>query len=258
LKDTHGVSLWLTADTLAPTDGSGVATWSDSSPAGHDMTQDAAYREPTLHLNQINGLPVVRFDGVAGEEDFLARNQVTLPKGLTYAVVFRTKSTASGAGSFEGITPALPILADRSDNIQNGLGVDGGKGSFNSYVGPGSAVAAGKSTVNDGAVHFMIATHDTSSGAMKLYVDGTLEGTAEDSNYHALTGYSAIGSGFGASPTTDANKLYFQGDVAEVLAYDRVLSAEELPELEKYLVARYMPERAAGETAGKKKTEDSK
>lgn len=59
-----GCKLWLKADVLVLSDGDPVATWPDSSGLGNDATQATSGNRPTFQTNEINtSLPVVRFDG---------------------------------------------------------------------------------------------------------------------------------------------------------------------------------------------------
>lgn len=57
-------TLWLRAGDVAGATGDPVASWPDASASGRTTTQGNAYLQPLLQLNQINGRPVVNFDGV--------------------------------------------------------------------------------------------------------------------------------------------------------------------------------------------------
>lgn len=62
--------VWLKANAITGvTDGAALAAWNDSSTANHDGAQATAALKPTFHLNGLNGLPTVRFDGV---DDFMS------------------------------------------------------------------------------------------------------------------------------------------------------------------------------------------
>jgi hypothetical protein len=56
--------LWLKADAIVGlSDGDPVATWEDSSSANNDASQSTENKKPLYKTNIINSLPVVRFDG---------------------------------------------------------------------------------------------------------------------------------------------------------------------------------------------------
>lgn len=60
-----GCQLWLPADRITGlNNGDPVTTWKDESGNGRNATQDTAAKKPTYKRGIINGLPVVRFDGV--------------------------------------------------------------------------------------------------------------------------------------------------------------------------------------------------
>src|SRR5262249_3683840 len=65
---TNGLAVWLRADAGTITSGSALSQWSDQSTNNRHATQGTAGSQPTLVNGVINGLPVVRFDGV---NDFL-------------------------------------------------------------------------------------------------------------------------------------------------------------------------------------------
>jgi hypothetical protein len=48
-------------------DGDPVTTWADSSGNSRDLTQSTAGMKPTYQTNEVNGLPIVRFDGTDDE-----------------------------------------------------------------------------------------------------------------------------------------------------------------------------------------------
>ncbi len=68
-----GLSMWLDADDpnadgTQPLDGTSISTWTDKSVNGNDISQASSSRQPLYKLNQYNGRPVMRFDGV---DDYL-------------------------------------------------------------------------------------------------------------------------------------------------------------------------------------------
>ncbi len=77
-----------TLATPATADGDPVGGWKDHSRWSLHLRQATASKKPILKLNQLNGKPVLRFDGV---DDFLATAAQTLASPLTiYAVLRQT------------------------------------------------------------------------------------------------------------------------------------------------------------------------
>lgn len=58
--------LTLAADALSLTHGAAVSVWADTSGFERDAVQTVPVLQPSFATNVLNGLPVVRFDGVRG------------------------------------------------------------------------------------------------------------------------------------------------------------------------------------------------
>ena len=61
------IAFWYKADSLTLGDGASVASWSDSGSFANTLTQGTPANQPVFKTNQLNGYPVVRFDGVNDE-----------------------------------------------------------------------------------------------------------------------------------------------------------------------------------------------
>lgn len=63
--DIPGLKIWLKADAIGGlSNGDPVGTWADQSGNGNDFTQATGGLQPLWETNQLNGLPIVRFDGI--------------------------------------------------------------------------------------------------------------------------------------------------------------------------------------------------
>jgi len=68
--DVGGLLLWYKADSITGlNDGDAVSQWNDSSGQNNHAVQNTADNKPIFKTNIVNGLPVVRFDGV---DDFMS------------------------------------------------------------------------------------------------------------------------------------------------------------------------------------------
>lgn len=94
----------------------------------------------------------------------------------------------------------------------------GNNNGTDSYV-----LASGNNITNDGLWHHVAATRNSTTGELKVYVDGQLEGVASYS-----TGTIAS-SGTGAIGTDYHSKSYnYVGNIGYAKAYNRTLSADEI------------------------------
>ena len=72
--DIAGCQLWLKADAGITKDGSDyVSVWADQSGNGNDAVQATGASQPLWVDGQLNGEPVLRFDG---SNDFMSFNEV--------------------------------------------------------------------------------------------------------------------------------------------------------------------------------------
>ncbi len=227
-RDLDGLLLWLDASRLNLNHEDRVYTWADQSGKGNHAVATAG-REPTFIENQLNGKPVVWFDGGEvlvtpirpGEAD-LPSGEVDFGEGVTVFLVANFFDYGFALGSWEDPRLFLGIWegTDNADDrgVQSGFGdsmqrdVD-----FTRFYqwrilemvsyGEEVVVYDGGVVVNDYAATF--------SGI----------------NQHDL----AIGNANGVS-------RYFEGDMAEVLIYKGALDDDDRKDIENYLKDKYFPE----------------
>jgi hypothetical protein len=188
------------------TDGSGnVSAWADQSSAHNDLAQTVASLRPHLVTNELNGLPVLRFDGT---DDFVTfTNRLT-----TIRTVFWVIKRDAGAP-----TEYRFLLSDTSEwHFHSDYGSMWHPNWASSFV-PG-----GQTFVNGAAVNGTTTPVPTTPSVISLVTTGpvTAANFSNDRN--------------GASPVKT-----WQGDLAELIIYDRALSAAERVAVEAYLVAKY-------------------
>lgn len=216
----------------AGADGALIGSWKDGSTNTFDMT---AFGNPTLQINELNGLPVIRFDGV---DDFFQRTGVlgsalSGPQAQTVWVVQNqsaadTQSTTYNWDSTGGGTNILSTHLSYADNVL--------------YYDTGNAVAAtGRLRANQpepwkGTWHIVEMVRDGTTNSsftiegnpISVYLaqptgtfDGTVTGTFKIAE-HAVPGAHI-----------------FQGDMAELLMYNRTLNATERTDVRKYLMTKW-------------------
>jgi putative heme-binding domain-containing protein len=245
LPAKEGMLLWLDAaqqpaawsahqKTLA--DGQAVDVVYDASGNARDFSQSAADAQP--HFRTADGQPVIRFDG---KKDHL-KNSADAPP-LNECTIVLVAAPRSNAGEFR----AFFASADPGKNdFQTGLTIDQDAGSTDVFSGFDQLNVEGKGfggarNMLDGLTPFeqmqAIAITMASSGedAIKVYAGGKLAGKrareAAPISLHDLF----LGARFYGLNTPPAVKGFLDGDIAELLIYNRVLSSEELVALNTYL-----------------------
>ncbi len=233
-SDIDGLILWLKADagvfedsaktTPATDDGDVIGAWADQSGNGNDATQGTTANKPTLRLNVVNGLPVIRFDGT---NDILT---IALDLGLgaidNLAIFFVVNpvDTASskivlGNQANAGNRQGLVIFHNATENL-----------TYETRFNAGNITSLVAGTVD---INFVLGSALLDSGTQELYRNGSLEGSGaqEDMAGHDASLFIGINrSGGGAR---------YEGDMAEIILYNVALSNTQQVQVETYLNERY-------------------
>ncbi len=217
-----GLKLWLKPEQLVSAT-SGVARWDDTSGNAADAYQETRGNRPMVVTGVVNGQPLVRFDGI--------NDYFSLPSFLGSAsaaelfVVARASSASPGADArlFSGIGSSGPTSYPAAGGqIGDGFG-------STTYRTFGVAGA----DLTQAQLYHVSAASNSWTAALTgnvLYSTST--------NSVSLSGGSPL---IGADHTGAYNSLanWFAGDLAEVMAYDHVLTASERQAVGAYLKNKY-------------------
>lgn len=234
---TAGMALWLKADagvyqdsgliTPAALDGDPVGGWFDWSPFGHHVSQSTSTKRPALKLNQVNGKPVLRFDGV---DDFLSGSFTddlrAISSGGTVLMVLSRVRTAALKTAWDpggtGVGAGLLFYSDHSTGDQ--------ERALYGISGPSTT-----QTGFDTAAAYHLTGWEWDATGMALYENGVSRAslaTAPTIDLSARTTHY-LGSQGGT-------QRYHDADIAELLVFSRRLLAAERQNLERnYFGPRY-------------------
>ena len=199
---------WWRADGLSQGNGTPVSSWSDSSGNGNTATQATLSQQPTFNTNVLNGLPAL---------NFTQSNHTAMSTGLTFSsqpltivLVYRTTSTSGNHRAIQSSTTNWL------------MGPYGGyHEAFNgNFMSSTAAVASNV---------WVTMTVTTSGSGTTLYINN-----------------GSVGSNGGITPIATVSFGYtsnfgegFDGDVAEICIYNRVLNSTERSDLAIYIAAKY-------------------
>jgi putative heme-binding domain-containing protein len=246
-----GLELWLDARSVAGTvappgarpleAARPLAKWPDQTGEGRDLVQSVAEKQPTVQ-RPVPTLPqaaVVRFDGQ--DDSLFLAGPAKDYRDLTLFVVAAPKSNLGG---FRAL---LAFNKTGVNDYTSGLTLDmHGFPSFTFSLvnlegrGFGGAVDVMTDDHPFGTFHVLAATLMPGKAGVKLFVDGKPNGQRDRTDEPLRADELRIGVRHysnTADPTSDQG--FFEGDIAEVLVYDRVLSDAERKEVEKYLAAKH-------------------
>lgn len=212
-----GLKLWLAADTGVTLDGSGgVSTWSDQSGNGNDATQATAANRPTVTANALNGKPVVHFNGASTQ-------YFTLPNLLNGAsageVLVVLKATAASGSSNRGLWYFGTDPWDWYPYSSGGV-----------YTAFGSNAQKLEGTPTHDITQYHVYDVRSSSALWESQFDGVTF-FKNSTNTVAFSSTPYLGC--------NGNNYGFDGDIAEILIYDHVLSDADRKTASVYLAQKY-------------------
>lgn len=245
---TSGLAMWLKANNGpdAITNDAVVNTWTDQSTSDNDGARSTPGLPPVgpkLRTSTFNFNPVVRFSDPGSTDLGFIRtdNGNVVSDDMTLATVFSTTQTGGNTTNFED-SPVLMSSGKTSNSADYGLGLANGLVHFNASNSSGRD-ANSTSTYNNGIPHIAMGTRVKAvSGAVELYVDAANVGSGTSDNV-SLNGGTAMGIGNNDDYTVNSQ---LQGDIAEAIAFSRVLTANERIRVDSYLALKYGITRAGG------------
>ncbi|MCZ6807131.1 MAG: hypothetical protein O7F08_09275, partial [Deltaproteobacteria bacterium] len=213
--------LWLKSDEGVVETGSLVGLWEDQSGNGHDFGPPIPSDSPEFATGAVNGLPAIRFSGPTELRGSVGGNlsEATIFSLFRYTPLSSSNHYVYTIGT-PGTSGSQMTLARR--NGQLAYHYDGAIGNFpGTTCIPGGQWQVVSQVYGDGAS----TSHDLYQ-SQELILDTD-----------ATQGYSANGSTF-VIGNYSSGSFGFEGDLVELLVYDRVLSAGQRSLVEDYLRVR--------------------
>lgn len=200
-----GLKLWLNAESLSLNDGDLITTWPDLSGNGNNATAVGGER-PTFKTSILNSRPVARFDG---SDDYMSTS-LSIPTKFTAFIVYTNRTGTNGTMLGSSDT----LLIERNTQIfQNA----------NTSVFTVSSLNAHQ---------LLVLVFDYDGDLYNAFSDGAANGS-DTTVSAALSATFTVGDrGPGASE-------FLNGDIAEVLVYDSLLTTLNRQRIEGYLNGRY-------------------
>ncbi len=238
-----GLQLWLDASRAAgerpiPAEGP-LAAWRDASGQRRDLKQDVGNSQP--HLLQLGEAAIVRFDGV--DDHLRLIGQGAELKSLT---IFLVAAPRQNPGAFRGL---LALNRAGEKDYTSGLTIDLGPAGTPQFSalniegrGFGGAVSLRKNSGPFGKLHTFEVSSDAAAKSIHLAIDDQLEGSRPRDGSPLSLDEITLGARYynnGAGPQQVDGHI--RAEIAELLVYDRVLSADESKSVRAYLAAKYGP-----------------
>ncbi|MEM6738113.1 MAG: hypothetical protein AAF620_18800, partial [Bacteroidota bacterium] len=248
-----GTVLWFRADKDVYSDierkteavnGVAVVHWSDQSENGYHAFHPNANNEPIFTTNSINSNPVLTFDG---SDDYLPISELNYNSGHSPSAIsiFTVLKTTSDL-------PGIILSYDASEYFRFSINLYYHEDDISTNYGlvvEDPPPFYGNSDESDGVPHLLGASYDLSMSSefdnVHLYFDGLVDASMKNNssfdNSELRYGYLGVGS-----EADEFDKMhgrgpghYFDGDMAEIIYYERALSELERQKVASYLAIKY-------------------
>ena len=218
-----GLQTWYKADQGVTSSGGLVSSWGDTSGHNNNAMQSTSANQPSLVANSLNGLPVIHFNGSSTQ---LALTR-PISSDFTIVVEFRSSQLfGSGTQWYNG----AGLVDGEVSGVANDFGLSLNQGRVLGGTGsPDTTASSASASYADSNAHTAVFKRVAATGALSLYVDGQLVGTATGGKQQ-LTSPPRLVLG-----SLQTNLNYFSGDIAEVLIYSQALSDTDRQTVENYL-----------------------
>ena len=238
---TDHLELWLKSDAGVVLNGSTVSKWEDQSGNGNDAIQTNANRQPVLVDNELNGKPVLSFDG---DDDRLGFTGSSLISQMTLFFVYKLKLTTPpifiltfGPANNSQQRFALNMRGRPNNNNDNDMII--GRADNENLV-----IASIPGVVKYDEWRNISITRDQTVHSINVWWNNQMATiTPEGSNVSSSFSLGDSTASWGGIGSTD-NYIPFgtvraQCEIAELIVYDTLLSNEDRLAIEEYLNQKY-------------------
>lgn len=213
-----------------------LSEWRDGSGHGRHLQQPNEKHRPKIAT--VKNAIVLRFDG---QDDHLTRGG--LAKDLGEATVFIVANPFSNAGSYRGF---LALNREGVNDYVSGLNIDQGPFgtlNFQTINAEGAGFGGGRDLLSEsfdfGVPHILSLVCQVGANGVKLFVDGKLAGDRERQASTLRMDHLTVGARFYNNGGKAGVRDFLEGDLAEVLIFDRALSDDERQKIERYLSEKH-------------------
>ena len=218
----NGVALWLAADDAKAAADGKLSSWANPAVAGVTATADRPELEPSVVPNALNGHAVVRFDG---DQNMLVTNVDISPARMPEATIFAVFNSKTAENS-----PYRKLYGDDDGGYDRAAGLDDRGGDKNYTVFTGNGVTG----------YFALKANEaymTADQFAKSDFSGWVNGKMVLQKVAAAWEEALPNLYLGGTGTSYHEP--WQGDLAEIIVYARLLTDAERMQVEDYLGKKY-------------------
>lgn len=213
---SSNIEAWLEANSLGLSNNDAVSTWSDISGNGNDATESTGSNQPLFITSQVNGYPIVRFDGSDDRLGF--GTNINTSAVSTFMVYSRTSGSTIITAP---ITLGKHIIYSQPTSI------------FSYYLSPTTKYPV-SATESQFSVYGMKTGSASTGTALRL------RNRTTTNNYTRTGLFSNSFSGIGAKRNSSSSySINFKGDIAEIIVFNEELNDASFNIITNHLAAKY-------------------
>ncbi|MEM9022985.1 MAG: hypothetical protein AAGB22_04545, partial [Bacteroidota bacterium] len=223
------LELWLDAESLLGADDDPLVSFYDQSGNGHHADELDPVNIPVIKTAVRNGMDAIRFDG----NDYIQGDLGTALSAQATILAVATFHNDQGAGENDYVLSlGNPTTTNRHVSIsrrRSDVAADHNK----YYSWDGNSTRFGP-VISTNAWNIFHQEHNTSAPFHSLYLDGAAQSVADYSS-----GFSATATDYRLGHWLNGFTNGIDGDIAEVIIFDRLLNSAERNILTAYLGAKF-------------------
>ncbi|MDD4748227.1 MAG: PKD domain-containing protein, partial [Salinivirgaceae bacterium] len=223
----EGLQLWLDAAHVTLEEEK-ITQWNDLSPNQHAIIQNNPNNRPVIAENTINGKPIVRFNGTS---TYLDGGDILNLGTNSNSIFIVAKPNASSTGYI--ISKSIAISQESKWGIRT-----------NQLFYQDNIIRSIDFSVPSDTFLLYSVTNDRVSADNILHINGSFKNSVSINATHSFqTPYNFIIGAYnnttGGVPPYPNNAYFLDGDIAEIIMYNTLLSEEERKQVENYLMNKY-------------------
>ena len=212
-----------------------ITNWFDSNPTNIEkgkLNQSTTSNKANYKTNIINSLPAILFEG---DDKYITKN--IFGENYSLFVVLLSNSLGAGASNSPAYANTVIIGADTPGTANDIIPLALGAGYFKMFTGNNETTLASSYKINIGTPYIVFASRNFENGQRKIMINNS--NTVSDNlggTKVLLNSNSNVG--IGADSNAENNNL-FNGYLAEIIIYNKILETQEIESIHKYLSKKY-------------------
>ena len=247
-RSLSGLALWLDAadsNTVLRT-GVNVSAWNDKSGNGFNMSNNASYQSPTYNTSGFNGKPTISFVRNSSNSFSILENTTFSFTQNSFSLFVISQKTGSDAVVYQRFFSAAATIGGQDYNTGNNFNVNTGLTNTSiDYEKNGKVI--GTFTITNPFLGEVIVNGTGSaigrynSVTNYIYANGSQvnASTTPSAGANFNTVHVRLGAATYTLSTNDNNILSFNGNISEVLFFNRALTTIESQQVEGYLAWKW-------------------